>query len=157
MADVAVVTRTRAELAARLADWPGNDGDISWGLVFCGGVPTAAELSAMREASHLVDRLVCLRIFDRERPVAPHFDEVLRGAGVDIVWVPHKVDGPARVSLGVDELGEEGATLLAQAVMHVMPLLVVVPRHALGLVRACRNFQAGLGDSFSLRLVGDSL
>jgi hypothetical protein len=156
MAEVAVVVTSRQQLAARLASWPDNEGDLSWGLVFCGGVPTAGELMAMREASRLVDRLVCLRIFDRERQVAPQFDEVLRSAGVDIVWVAKDVDGPARVDLGVDELGEEGATLLAQAVMQVMPLLVVVPRSGLSLVRACRNMQASFGDSFSLRVVGES-
>ena len=156
MAESAVVVRTRAELAERLASWPGNEGDISWGLVFCGGVPTASELEAMRAASKLVDRVVCLRIFDREKTVAPQFDEVLRSAGVDIVWVPQDVEGPATVDLGVKELGGEGATLLAQAVMGVMPLLVVVPRASLALVRACRNFQAGFGDTFSLRIVGNN-
>ncbi|TKW60401.1 MAG: hypothetical protein DI628_05655 [Blastochloris viridis] len=156
MAEVAVVVTSRQQLATRLANWPDNEGEQSWGLVFCGGVPTASELMAMREASRLVDRLVCVRLFDRERPVAPQFDEVLRGAGVDLVWVPKDVDGPARVDLGVDELGEEGATLLLQAVMHVMPLLVVVPRNGLSLVRACRNIQASFGDSFSLRIVGES-
>ncbi len=153
MADVAVVVRTRAELAARLAEWPGNEGDESWGLVFCGGVPTAGELGAMRQASKMVDRLVCVRMFDRERPVAPGFDELLRGAGVDLVWVPAHVDGPLRADVGVAELGEEGATLLLQAVTTVMPLLVMVPRGALPMVRACRNVMAGLGEMFSLRVV----
>lgn len=153
MAEAAVVVHTRTALAERLMSWPGNDGDMTWAVVCCGGIPTAGELSAMKQAGTLCDRVVCVRIFDRERPVAPQFAETLRAAGVDIVWIAKDVEGPVKIDVGVQELGE-GAGLLLQAVTTVLPVLVVVPRGALGLVRACRNIQAGLGDLFSLRVVG---
>jgi hypothetical protein len=108
----------------------------------------------MRQAASLCDRVVCVRLFDRERPVAPGFAETLRSAGVDIVWVAKEVEGPVKIDVGVDELGAGGGLLL-QAVTTVLPVLVVVPRGAIALVRACRNIQAGLGDLFSLRVVGD--
>ncbi|PZP40345.1 MAG: hypothetical protein DI585_01330 [Pseudomonas fluorescens] len=154
MAETAVIVRTRAALSERLSNWPGNNGDMTWGVVVCGGVPTAAELQSMRQAATLCDRIMCVRLFDRDRPVAPGFDELLRSAGVDIVWVPSEVDGPVKVDVGVEELGEAG-TLLVQAITSVLPVLVVVPRGALSVVRACRNIQAGLGDLFSLRVAGE--
>ena len=152
MAEEAIVVHSRMALAEKLTNWVGNDGDMTWGVVCCGAIPTAGELSAMRQAASLCDRLVCVRIFDRERAVAPGFAETLRSAGVDIVWVAKDVVGPVKIDLGVDELGEGGALLL-QVVTTVLPVLVVVPRGAIPLVRACRNIQAGLGDLFSLRVV----
>lgn len=149
-----MVVYSRTALAEKLTNWPGNDGEMTWAVVCCGGIPTAGELSAMRQAATLCDRVVCVRLFDRERPVAPGFAETLRAAGVDIVWLAKGVEGPVVVDVGVDELGEGGALLL-QAVTTTLPVLVVVPRGAIGVVRACRNIQAGLGDLFSLRVVGE--
>lgn len=155
-AEPAVVVYSRSVLGERLAAWPGNNGDVTWALVVAGAIPTAGELAAMKEASGLCDRVVCVRLRDRNRPVAPNYAETLRSAGVDVVWLAREeVDGPVRMDLGVDELGE-GATILFQAVMAALPLLVVVPRGDIPLVRACRNLQAGAGDLFSLRVVGDS-
>lgn len=154
MADEAIVVYSRVALAERLSQWPGNDGDITWGIVACGALPTAEELSAMKQAASLCDRIVCVRLFDRERPVAPNFAETLRSAGVDIVWVAKpKVEGPVQIDVGVAELGE-GAAIILQAVTTVLPVLVVAPRAAVGFVRACRNIQASFGDLFSLRIVG---
>lgn len=156
MAEEAAVVHSRLALGERLASWPGNDGETTWALVLCGAIPTAAEMSAMRQAASLCDRVVCVRLFDRTRPVAPGFAATLRSAGVDIVWVAkEELVGPVKVDVGVKELGEAGG-ILVQAVMTVLPLLVVVPRGALSVVRACRNIQNGLGDLFSLRVVGDN-
>lgn len=154
MAEEAVIVHSRVALAERLAQWPSNDGDMTWAIVTCGAIPTAADMAAMRQAATLCDRVVCLRLFDRERAVAPGFAETLRSAGVDIVWVATDVAGPVKIDVGVKELGE-AAGLLLQAITTVLPVLVVVPRGALSVVRACRNIQAGLGDLFSLRVVGD--
>jgi hypothetical protein len=112
-------------------------------------------MAAMKQAATLCDRVVCVRLFDRERPVAPNFAATVRSAGVDIVWVAKpEVEGPVSIDVGVAELGA-GAGIWLQAVVTVLPVLVVVPRGAIGLVRACRNIQAGLGDLFSLRVVGE--
>lgn len=156
MPDEAVIVHSRAQLAERLGNWPGNDGEMTWGVVFCGALPTAAELAAMKQAASMCDRIVCVRLFDRERPVAPAFAATLRSAGVDIVWVAKPdVEGPVRIDVGVEELGQ-GAGLILQAATTVLPVLVVVPRGALAVVRACRNIQAGLGDLFSLRVTGEA-
>ncbi len=151
----AVIVQTRTALAERLSNWVGNDGDMTWAVVVCGAIPTAGELQAMRQAATLCDRVVCVRLFDRARAMAPGFAGTLRSAGVDIVWLAKDVAGPLKVDVGVDELGEAGMLLL-QAITTVLPVLVVVPRGAIGVVRACRNIQASLGDLFSLRVVGDN-
>ncbi len=156
MAEAQVVT-SRLQLAEKLAAWPGNNGDVTWAVVACGVLPTAADMAAMKQAATLCDRVVCVRLFDRDKPVAPKFAEIVRSGGADIVWVAKEaVEGPVKLDVGVAELGE-GAAILLQAVTTVLPVLVVVPRGNVGLVRACRNIQSGLGDMFSLRIVGDSL
>lgn len=151
----AVVVHSRTALAERLTNWVGNNGDMTWAVVACGAIPTAGELQAMRQAATLCDRVVCVRLFDRTRAIAPGFAATLRSAGVDIVWMAKDVAGPVKIDLGVDELGEGGGLLL-QAITTVLPVLVVVPRGAIAVVRACRNIQAGLGDLFSLRVVADN-
>ncbi len=147
---------SRLQLAEKLSAWPDKAGDMTWAVVACGALPTAAEMAAMKQAATLCDRVVCVRLFDRERAVAPKFAETVRSAGVDIAWVAKEaVEGPVKLDVGVAELGE-GAAILLQAITTVLPVLVVVPRASVGLVRACRNIQAGLGDLFSLRIVGEN-
>lgn len=154
MAEGAIVVTSRLQLAERLTAWPGNDGEMTWAVVACGALPTAAEMAAMKQAATLCDRVVCVRLFDREKTVAPKFAETVRSGGADIVWIAKPaVEGPVKLDVGVAELGE-GAAILLQAITTVLPVLVVVPRGNVGLVRACRNIQAGLGDMFSLRIVG---
>lgn len=148
-----MVVTSRVALAERLAAWPGNDGLMTWALVVVGAVPSAGELDAAREAGKLCDAVVAVRLACG-KPVAPKFAETLRAAGVDMVWVPKDVSGPVRVDVGVD-LPEGGATLILQAIMAVLPTLVLVPRGALPVVRALRNIQSGLGELFSLRIVGE--
>lgn len=156
MAEEAAIVHTRTALAERLTNWPGNNGDMTWAVVCCGALPTAGELTAMKQAGTLCDRVVCLRLTDRERAVAPGFAATLRAAGVDIVWIAKDIAGPVKADVGVEELGD-GGTLLLQAITTVLPVLVVLPRGAMSVIRACRNIQAGLGDLFSLRVVGDNI
>lgn len=156
----AVLVRTRADLAAHLARWPNNDGDMTWGLVVLGAAPHAGELAAAREAGKLCDAVVGVRLpadGKLDVPLPPNFAQVVRAAGVDMVWVPREVTGAVRVKLGVESgLGavEGTSTLLLQAVATVLPLLVVASRADLPTVRALRNLQGSLGDIFTLRLVG---
>lgn len=77
--------------------------------------------------------------------------EMCREAGADIVWVPKGEKAFVSVDCGVE--GVDG-TLVAQAVMTVLPMLVVVPRADVALIRALRNIQGGLGEVFSLRITG---
>lgn len=154
MADEAAVVFSRAQLAERLATWPGNDGAMTWGLVVVGAVPSASELAAAKEAGHLCDRVVAVRL-DKGKAVAPGYAEALRSAGVDMVWVARELSGRVKVDVGVEEprWGEEGATALVQAVTTVLPTLVVASRGHVALVRMLRNILDGLGDLFVLRLV----
>lgn len=155
MAEAVVVT-SRQALAERLAGW-GNV-DETWGVVFLGPVPSTGELEAAKEAARLCDRVVGVVLGTRNqepgtrgRAVAPKMAEVCREAGCDIIWVPQEVSGHVKVDLGVE--GVDG-TLMAQALMTVLPMLVVVHRREVAVIRALRNFVGGLGDVFSLRLVG---
>lgn len=156
MAEAVVVTG-RLALAERLASWVGS-GDETWGLVFLGAMPSAGELEAAKEASRLCDRVVGVILGTRNREqgtrgvvVAPKMAEICREAGCDVIWVPKEVEGHVKVEVGVD--GIDG-TLLTQAVMTVLPMLVVAHRREVALIRALRNITGGLGDVFSLRLVG---
>jgi hypothetical protein len=155
-AAAAVVVHTRTQLAERLANWPVPAGqqaaEISWGLVFCSAIPTAAELAAMRECAKICDRVAAVRLADVQRSapvVPPQLAVTLRSAGVDVVWLPTELVGPMRVELGVAGIQ---ATLLLQAVSAVLPLLVVVHRADVALLQALRNLQASLGELFTVRV-----
>lgn len=154
MAEEAAIVYSRAQLAERLATWPGNDGVMTWGLVVVGSTPTASELAAAREAGHLCDKVAAVRL-EQGKAVSPGYAEALRAAGVDLVWVVRDVAGHVKVDVGVEEprWGKDGATALVQAVTTVLPQLVVASRGHLGLVRMLRNVLDGLGDLFVLRLV----
>lgn len=141
---------SRQALAEKLANWPGGEND-SWGMVFMGAVPSGTELAAAQEAAKLCDRVVGVVMKGHKGAVAPKMAETCRAAGCDVVWVPKEITGFAKVDVGVD--GIDG-TLMAQAVMSVLPMLVVAHRGEVALIRALRNFQGGLGEVFSLRLVG---
>lgn len=149
MAESSVVVATRVLLAERLANWPGV-GNVSWALVFFSAVPGAGELAACREAAKLCDKVVGVRLSDDKR-VAPKLAETCRGAGCDLLWVPRAVEGHVTVDCGVAGLN---GTLMTQAVMTVLPTLVVAHRTDLPLIRALRNISGGLGEVFSLRIVG---
>ena len=149
----AAVVLSRLKLAERLAAWPSSDGLMTWALVVVSPVPSAAELDAAREAGKLCDAVAAL-CPTMNLPTAPNLPEVLRSAGVDIVWVAKEAVGPVSVDVGVSEMAGDGATLLLQAVTTVLPTLVVAPRTNVPLIRACRNILNGLGDLFSLRLLG---
>ncbi|MBI1309636.1 MAG: hypothetical protein GC129_07335 [Proteobacteria bacterium] len=156
MAEGAVVVTGRAQLAQRLADWPGGGG-ATWAVGFVGAVPSGSELAALKEAARLCDRVVAVVRRNEERGsevarrVAPGMAEMCREAGADIVWVPKGEKAFVSVDCGVE--GVDG-TLVAQAVMTVLPMLVVVPRADVALIRALRNIQGGLGEVFSLRITG---
>lgn len=150
---------SRVALAERLAGMA-SVAEETWGLVFMGGTPSAGELEAAKEAARLCDRVVGVILTGsqepgskvaRKRVVAPGLAEMAREAGCDVVWVPAEVKGHVTVDVGVE--GVDG-TLLSQAVVTVLPMLVVAHRREVAVIRALRNFQSGLGDVFSLRLVG---
>jgi hypothetical protein len=154
VAEEAAIVYSRAQLAERLATWPGNDGVMTWGLVVVGAVPTASELAAAKEAGHLCDKVVAVRL-EQGKAVPVGYAEALRAAGVDMVWVVREISGEVRVDVGVEEprWGKDGGTALVQAITTVLPQLVVASRGHLGLVRMLRAILDGLGDLFVLRLV----
>lgn len=145
----AVVVTSRQQLAERVANWPGDDG-MTWALVFVGGIPDAGQLMACREAAKLCDRVAVLRLGEG-KAIPPKFAETLREAGADMVWVPQEAKGHVSVDVGVERVD---GTLILQAVMAVLPLLVVAHRTDMHLVRALRNIQGSFGELFSLRVLG---
>lgn len=145
----ALVVTSRQQLAERVAAWPG-DGDVTWALVFVGAIPDAGQLLACREAAKLCDRVAALRLGEG-RTVPPRFAETLREAGADLVWTPAAAASHVTVDAGVERVD---GTLLLQSILAVLPLLVVVHRTELQLIRALRNIQGSFGDLFSLRILG---
>ena len=126
MVEAAVVVATHEDLARRVAEWSLPERvDVSWGLVFCHAVPTPQDLRAVREAAKICDRVAVARM-GVDTVVAPRFAEVLREAGADIVWAVRSMAGDLRVHGGV--LGDGDMTIILQAVLAVLPVVVVVPR-----------------------------
>lgn len=146
----AVVVTSRTQLAERVAGWGAGEESVTWALVFVGSIPDAGQLMACREAAKLCDRVAVLRLGEG-KALPPKFAETLREAGADMVWVPQEAPGHVSVDVGVERVD---GTLILQAVMAVLPLLVVVHRTDMHLVRALRNIQGSFGELFSLRILG---
>ncbi|NBV54382.1 MAG: hypothetical protein EBR79_01555 [Proteobacteria bacterium] len=149
---VARIVHTHHQLATQLADWPNQTAETTWALVFIGAIPSGAELAAAREAAKLCDAVACVRLqpTGKNYPIPPQLPETARAAGIDILWVPNaKEKPPIHIDVGVDDVN---ATQVAQALYTVLPLLVVVPRGNVPLIRTLRNLQTHLANTFTLRL-----
>jgi hypothetical protein len=143
---------TRQDLQTRLANWPDSKPDTTWALCFGSVLPSAGELSAIREAAKLCDKVVVARLLP-DRLLPPTYAQVVAEAGADLLWVPKEVSGHVRVDVQVEGVDTAAATLVTQALITVLPLLVVIDRTNLPLVRTLRNLQGGLGEIFTLRAV----
>ena len=151
MADLPLIF-SRNDLQKRLAEWPGAEDDTTWALCFGSALPSAGELAAIREGAKLCDRVAVARLLP-DRVLPPNYADVLLEAGADLLWCPREVAGKVRVDVQVEGVDAKAATLITQALITVLPNLVVVERGNLPLVRALRNIQGGLGDLFTLRAV----
>lgn len=147
----AIVAVSRQKLADILSRWPGAEPDTSWALVMISVVPTAAELAAIREAALICDRVVVARLVP-DRLVPPNLSETVRAAGGDVLYVPAEVSGRVEVRLQGEKVEPGVATLLLQTLITVMPMVVVVPRGEVQVVRLLRAISGGMGDFFSLRI-----
>lgn len=143
---------TRNDLQTRLAEWPDAKGDTTWALCFGSAIPSAGEVAAIREAARLCDKVVVARLLP-DRILPPTYAKVIEEAGADLLWAPREVAGHVRINVHVEGVDEKAATLITQALITVLPLLVVIDRTNLPLVRTLRNIQGGLGEIFTLRAV----
>lgn len=154
MAEVAVLVHTHTALAERVAGWETKPAEpmVTWALCWVHAVPNAADLAAIRAAAKICDRVACVvGAMDALGTALPNLPAVLREAGCDIVWIakPH-AKSFVTVDCGVDGLN---GTVLMQGICAVLPLLVVVQRTEIAMIRAMRNMLALMGDMFTLRIV----
>lgn len=147
----AIVTFTREKLAEVLANWPGT-GEATWAMSFISAAPTASEIAAIREAAKLCDRVVVARLMPK-KPVLPGLAGVIREAGGDVLWLPKDLAGRVRISIEDEKADVETYSLMAQAVLTVLPNLVVVPRGSVEVIRALRALQGSWGEIFTLRML----
>ena len=151
-ARVALLVRTRTDLARRVAEWPETDKDLgtSWALTLLRELPSGADIAAVREAARLCDRVVCVRLVP-DKVIPPRLESVLGEAGADIAWVPAALVGKARVAgLGLEEAE---STLLVQAMLAVLPNLVVVPKGEVKWAGALKVLEESLGQMASVKMV----
>ena len=147
-----MVALTRHRLGEVVGQWPNADGDTSWAVVFASVVPTAGEMSAMREAARICDRVVVARLTpDRVGP--PKLAETVREAGVDVLFMPKEVVGRVQVSLAGEKVTPAVVTLMMQTLLTVLPMVVVVSRADVEVIRVLRGITASMGDFFDMRLV----
>jgi hypothetical protein len=151
MADLPLIL-TRADLQKRVAEWPEGKEDTTWALCLGGAVVSAGEVAAIREAAKVCDRVAVARLTP-DKVLPPTYMKVVKEAGADLLWTPTEVSGKVRVEVQGEGVDAPTATLLMQALVTVLPNLVVVERANLPLTRALRALQAGLGDLFTLRVV----
>jgi hypothetical protein len=149
---VARVVRARAALAEAIARWPGAEFTTTWALVAVAEIPTAPELAAVRQAAKVCDRVAVLVVPQTPTQAAktlPTLPTLLRAAGADVVWVPTGAKRllELRAQDGTDVL------LLLQALLAVLPSVVVAPRADAARVREWRLLQTEAGDVVDLRLV----
>lgn len=148
----AVVALTRNQLADVLANWPGQTADTSWAMGFVSAAPTAAELGALKEAAKLCDRVVAVRLAPGTVP-PPGIAAIVREAGADVLFMPKEATGRLRVGIEGDKEGFNPVLgLMVEAILAVLPGLVVVPRGAVVLIGALRAVQGSWGELFTLRV-----
>lgn len=143
------VVRSRSALAEAVARWSGSTFETTWSLVAVGEVPSAADLSALRHAAKLTDRVAAVVVGQgKAARILPTFATLLREAGCDVVWVP-SADKPLLKLEGAD--GHDLRALL-QALLAVLPGAVVASRHDATRVRHWRLLQTEFGDVVDLVL-----
>lgn len=149
---MARVVRSRAALAEAIAQWPQGALNTTWALVAVAEVPTAPELAALRQAAKTCDRVAAVVVPNQAAQVAktlPTLPTVLRAAGCDVVWVPAATKGLLEVQ------AQDGTPLLVllQALLAVLPSVVLAPRADAARVRGWRLLQTECGEVVDLRLV----
>ena len=144
------VVRSRAALAEAVATWPGSRIDTTWALVAVGEVPSAPDLTALRKAAKTCDRVAALvlpKTPTEPTRVMPTLPEVLRAAGCDMVWVPN----PDKALLQIETpQGDTNPRLMLQALLAVLPSVVVVGRADAPKVRLWRLLQTEFGEVLDL-------
>jgi hypothetical protein len=146
------VVRSRAAVAEAVANWPGSNLITTWALVAVGEVPSAPELAALRQAAKTCDRVAAVVVPTEAGKAAktlPTLPTVLRAAGCDVVWVPATEQG----LLELRSKDAQSPKLLLQALLAVLPSVVVAPKADAGRVRLWRLLEAEFGEVVTLVLV----
>ncbi len=149
---IARVVRSRAALAEAVANWPGSNLSTTWALVAVHEVPTAPELAVLRQAAKTCDRVAAVVVPTEAGKAAktlPTLPAVLRAAGSDVVWVPATEKGLLELS----SKDGQSPKLLLQALLAVLPSVVVAPKAEGGRVRLWRLLEAEFGEVVTLVLV----
>ncbi|MCA3244018.1 MAG: hypothetical protein INF43_01765 [Alphaproteobacteria bacterium] len=146
------VVRSRAALAEAVAQWPQSNFNTTWALVAVAEVPSAPELATLRQAAKTCDRVAAVVVPPQPGQAAktlPTLPTVLRAAGCDLVWVPAAAKGLLSLQ------AQDGLELLPllQAVLAVLPSVVLAPRADATRARAWRLLQSECGGVVDLRLV----
>lgn len=143
------IVRTRVALADAVALWPNRTPDITWALVAVGEVPSAPELAALKKAGKTCDRVAAVVLPAKLQEGAramPTLAQVLRAAGADIIWVP----GAEKPLLTLEAAGNPTPRLMLQALLAVLPSVVVVGRTDAQKVKLWRLLQTEFGDVVDL-------
>ncbi len=146
------VVRSRAALAEAVARWPQSNFNTTWALVAVAEVPAAPELATLRQAAKTCDRVAAVVMpaqLGQAAKTLPTLPSVLRAAGCDLVWVPAATKGLLSLQ------AQDGLELLPllQAVLAVLPSVVMAPRADAARARAWRLLQTECGEVVDLRLV----
>ncbi len=147
------VVRNRAALADAIAQWPGSNLTTTWALVAVREVPTTHDLAALKHAAKLCDRVASVVIpatVGEAAKTLPAMPGVVRAAGADVVWVPA---AEANSLLKLVATDGSSAKLLMQALLAVLPSVVVVAQADLPLVRQWRLLQTEFGVAPDLMII----
>lgn len=145
MSNISIVL-DRLSLQTRLTELT-TAADTSFALVVLAEDIDADTTQSLREAAKLCDIVVAAT--ENKLHTDSKHQHLLRQAGVDVVFYP-KNPPLGTYSSGIKKINE---TFVLQAVLAVMPNLVVVPRSNLTLIRVFRNMQHSFGELFSLRQI----
>jgi hypothetical protein len=134
----------RADLLRRLEQL-NTENETSYALVIVGKSVTDRDMSLVRQAVKLCDRVVVGGVGLKLTKTAAG---ALKKAGVDALFVPPAGKWLCKVDTGVKELN---ATLVFMTILAVLPNVVMVHRDNLALLRTLRNLQQTFGDFFALQ------
>lgn len=146
------VVRSRAALAEKVARWPQTTFETTWALVAVSEVASAPQLMALRHAAKTCDRVAAVVIPSKPEQgarVLPNLPQTLRAAGADLVWVPTTEKGLIDVRAG----DGSDLRLMLQAVLAVLPSIVVVGRAEPAFARLWKLLATEFGDIIDVELV----
>ncbi|MFZ2619793.1 MAG: hypothetical protein WAX89_02875 [Alphaproteobacteria bacterium] len=125
-----------------------TEGDTTFALMFLRTQPTAVDVALVREAAKICDRVVVAGYGFAPHPVTLG---LLQKAGADALFMPPQ--DTRLCTLEVAGNKEWDASLMLQALLAVLPNMVILEKPDLPQLRVLRNIQQTFGEFFSLRAV----